>query len=141
MHSHTKYSLIPHLNIPLRPRRKHLTRLLLRPRHTRNRPPAAIRLHLVVHLARLEVPETHIPARIARHHKLAVRTTRKPNGAAGRVVPAPRLLAVLPEFIRSRRVRHDRVVGALVQHVLAARVLRRLGERKHVGFTEKLASS
>ena len=131
--------LIPHLDLALGPRRKHLAGFLLRPRDAVDRPAGTIRRELAVHLARLEVPEADAPLRVARRDELPVGAARKADGAAGRVVAAPGLLAVLPELVRAGRVGDDRVVAALVQHILAAGVLRGLGEGEHVGFTRKLA--
>lgn len=116
---YTGQCLIPHPNLTLRPRRKHLTRLLFRPSHTVDGSTTRVRVDLVVHLARLPVPEADVSAGIARSNELPVGTADQPDAGAGGVVAAPGLLAVLAELVRGRRVGDDGVVGALVEDVFA----------------------
>ena len=74
------------------------------------------RYHLMPHLARLPVPETHIPPAIPAHHKLPVWTHAHVNRIARVIMPAETLLPVLSEAVRGR-VHDDLVIAGLKRDV------------------------
>ena len=70
-----------------------------RPHHAVDRSTRTVSLDLVIHLARLEVPEADVSAGVTRDDELAVWTAGESDGTACGVVAAPRLLAVLSELV------------------------------------------
>ena len=89
------------------------------------------RHHLMPHLARLPVPETHIPTTIAAHDKLPVGADTHVDGIPGVIMPAEALLPVLPEAVR-RGVHDDLVIARLEGDVFARGVRRRAHHAVHV---------
>lgn len=91
------------------------------------------RADLVQHLGALPIVETHEPARVARHHELAVGAHAHVDGVPGAVVAPEDLLAVLPEAVGAG-VHDDLVVGGLEGDGFVGGVRGGADQRVHVRF-------
>lgn len=104
------FSSIPILDHALLPRRRHTTRRLDVPLHTRDGAFACT--NFMHHLARLPIPEADPTAAIAAGDEAAVRTDAHVGTIPSRVVASKTLFAVLAEAIAGC-VNDDLVVAAL----------------------------
>lgn len=93
-------------------------------------------LNLMVHLARLPVPEAHIPGAITGADKLPVRRDLEVDTISGIVVPTETLFAVLTEFI-CRAVHNDLVIAGLESDVFPVWMGCSAREREHVWFRDE----
>lgn len=92
--------LVPVPDLPIHARRDELARLLRVPRDASDG--LVARLELVVHLARLPVPEGDVAGRVAAGEELAIWADSQVDGRARVVVAPVRFLPVLPElFVRT----------------------------------------
>lgn len=130
--------LIPVFDDTLQSTRNHFTRLLGMPVQTGGGtalfPPGH---DLMVHLARLPVPETDIAAAVTGRDELAVGRDLHINSVPSVIVAPETLLAVLPEFVRGA-VHDDLVVAGLEGDVLTVWMGRGARQGEHVGLGDEL---
>ena len=105
------------------------------PLHSQDR--RLTRLNLMPHLARLPVPEAHIPTAVSTRYKLAVGTDSHVRSIARDIMAPVALLAVLAETI-GRRVDCDLVVAGLERNILARGVRSRAHHTIHIWFRNEL---